>query len=524
MGFKIFGSIISIFLISCAIESASHRILAIFPFQSRSHQMMFDALIKGLVDRGHQMDVMTVYPMKKPLKNYTVVVNLEGKQESLVNQWNVKFASELGDDTLPIIALPFGNGLCEYLGLPEMQAIIKNPPQDPPYDLVIVESFGANCFIGLGHVLNVPVIMASSTVPLPWLETSLGQVQYPAFVPAFFTSHKHPMSFFDRVLNTVKTYSNNIRYRYYTEAVQNAQMRKYIDSDIPPLRELEKNVVLALVNSWHSLNPIQPVTPGVIGVAGLHVDANYVPLPKEMEKWMNDSTSGVIYFTLGSMVNIETFPDETMRAIYSVFRGIAPVRVLMKVANKTALLPGLPDNVMTSSWIPQVAVLAHKNTKMFITHGGLMGTQEALTYGVPLIGIPLFGDQHNNIVDYHSLGMAIELDIHNLSEESISWAVNEILHNPKYREAAKHQSMRFLDRPMSAMDTAVYWVEYAIRHGRGALRSPVVDLSWWQVALLDVYGFLSLSILLAIYLIFRIAKASLTAVTSTKNGKRVKSD
>lgn len=76
-----------------------------------------------------------------------------------------------------------------------------------------------------------------------------------------------------------------------------------------------------------------------------------------MEKWMNDSTSGVIYFTLGSMVNIETFPEVTMKAIYSAFRRISPVRVLMKVANESALLPGLPDNIKTSSWIPQLAVL-----------------------------------------------------------------------------------------------------------------------------------------------------------------------
>lgn len=101
--------------------------------------MLFDGLAKGLTRKGHQIDVMTVYPMKKPPLNYNVVVNLEKYSESLVNKWDVKFASELGDDTLPIIAVQFGNGLCEYLGLPEMQKIIKNPPNNPAYDLVIVE-------------------------------------------------------------------------------------------------------------------------------------------------------------------------------------------------------------------------------------------------------------------------------------------------------------------------------------------------------------------------------------------------
>ena len=57
------------------------------------------------------------------------------------------------------------------------------------------------------------------------------------------------------------------------------------------------------------------------------------------------------------MVNIETMPDETVEDLYNVFKKISPVRVLMKVANKEKLLPGLPKNVITSSWIPQVPVL-----------------------------------------------------------------------------------------------------------------------------------------------------------------------
>ncbi|KAK0156921.1 hypothetical protein PV327_011526, partial [Microctonus hyperodae] len=181
------------------LQSESYRILGIFPFQSRSHKMLFDGIAKGLARKGHQIDEVTVHPIKKLIPNYKVVVNLQNITESVVNKWNVKFASELGDDTLPIIALPFGNSLCEYLGLPEMQKIIKNPPKNPPYDLVIVESFGANCFIGLGHVLKVPVVMASSSIDLPWLSEALGQPDNIAFFPAFFTSYSHPMTFLQRV-------------------------------------------------------------------------------------------------------------------------------------------------------------------------------------------------------------------------------------------------------------------------------------------------------------------------------------
>lgn len=62
--------------------------------------------------------------------------------------------------------------------------------------------------------------------------------------------------------------------------------------------------------------------------------------------------------------------------------------------------------------------------------------------------------------------------------------------NYNFRNTAKLQSARFRDRPMSAMATATFWVEYTIRNGPAAVKSPAVDLTWWQIELLDVYGFL----------------------------------
>lgn len=147
-------------------------------------------------------------------------------------------------------------------------------------ELFGLQSFGANCFIGLGYILKVPVVMASSTIDLPWLDQGLGQPESPAFFPAFFTHYNHPMTFIERVLNTVQIHKNHYRYRRYTDDVQNAQMRKYIDPDIPPLRELEKDVVVGLVNSWHAFHGVRPLTPAIVEIAGLHVNENYIDLPQ----------------------------------------------------------------------------------------------------------------------------------------------------------------------------------------------------------------------------------------------------
>lgn len=78
---------------------------------------------------------------------------------------------------------------------------------------------------------------------------------------------------------------------------------------------------------------------------------------KELKQWMDESSHGVVYFTLGSMILIESLPKEQLLGIYAAFKKISPVRVLMKIPNSSKLPPGLPKNVKTMSWIPQQPVL-----------------------------------------------------------------------------------------------------------------------------------------------------------------------
>lgn len=63
------------------------------------------------------------------------------------------------------------------------------------------------------------------------------------------------------------------------------------------------------------------------------------------------------------MVRIETYPAATLEIFYETFKKIAPVRVLLKITDPKLLPPGLPKNVMTSPWLPQVAILSefHNN-------------------------------------------------------------------------------------------------------------------------------------------------------------------
>lgn len=71
---------------------------------------------------------------------------------------------------------------------------------------------------------------------------------------------------------------------------------------------------------------------------------------------------------------------------------------------------------------------------------------------------------------------------------------------------------------MSAKDTAVYWVEYAARHGN-RLKSPGRKLTWWKFYLLDVYGLVLGAILLASYIVKKILGFICRLICSSKNQK-----
>ncbi|XP_017768993.1 PREDICTED: UDP-glucuronosyltransferase 1-7C-like isoform X1 [Nicrophorus vespilloides] len=482
-----------VFLLFAAV-CESYRILCIFPHQMKSHFDVFEPLLKELSARGHDLTVISHFPQKRKISRYTDI-SLKGSADILVeavslNQIN---PSRIDKYLTSRFITRFANIVCQKgLSLPA----VRNLHQDGcKFDLVIAEFFSSNCFLSLLNQCRVPLIATSSCELLPWINDFFANPDNPSYIPIVFMDY-YKMGFIERLENAFLYMANKVLYEYFS--VWDANSAAKANFNVQNVERFAFNASLMLVNSYFALNRARPFVPSIIEVGGIHLQEPK-QLPLNIEKWINESKDGVIYFSMGSMIKGHTFPEHKKQAFLRAF-GRLKQRVLWKWENDT--MPGKPDNVMIQKWMPQFDILCHPNVKGFVSHGGLLGTTEAVHCGVPVVVMPQFGDQHTNARALEAGGGGIVLDFHNIEEDTVYRALKTIL-DPEFNKKAKQLSERFRDRPMPPLETAIYWIEYVARHkGADHMRTAAVNMPFYQYLLLDVIAFLILALAFTIFIVY----------------------
>jgi len=75
--------------------------------------------------------------------------------------------------------------------------------------------------------------------------------------------------------------------------------------------------------------------------------------------------------------------------------------------------------------------LAHNSTKAFISHTGHNSLYEAAFYGVPLVCLPIYGDQPSNCIQAQKVGMATGVDLRAVTSDEMYRSVMRILDEPR---------------------------------------------------------------------------------------------
>ncbi|XP_066247354.1 UDP-glycosyltransferase UGT5-like isoform X2 [Euwallacea similis] len=385
-----------------------------------------------------------------------------------------------------IMAGPCGAEICQNSFKSDQFINLKKTTKR--YDVVITELFGSDCMLGWAWYFGVPSIVMTSSANLPWASERFGLPDNPSYVPNYFMQYLSNMSLYERIVNTWTLIQAKLLYHIFSTWPSNVMAKEFFGEKLPDLDVLAQNTSLQLVNTHFSINNARALVPNVIEVAGLHMQESH-QVNEYFNKVLTTDKKGVIYFTMGSVLVIESLPKEKLQALLSTFAEL-PYKILLKGSKER--FPKdvkIPENVHLEPWMPQQDILCDSRVKLFVSHGGMMGTQEAIYCGIPVLGIPIFADQSLNIKYAEAMGYAIMVDYEDISKERLLEAARKLLENPQYAANAKQISEDYKDRPLSPMETAVYWVEYVIRHkGAPRLSSAAKYLKWYQYYLLDVFA------------------------------------
>ncbi|XP_057627583.1 UDP-glucuronosyltransferase 2B7-like isoform X3 [Chionomys nivalis] len=257
-----------------------------------------------------------------------------------------------------------------------------------------------------------------------------------------------------------------------------------------------KKAEMWLIRSYWDMEFPRPTLPNIEFVGGLHCKPAK-PLPEEMEEFAQSSGEhGVVVFSLGSMIKNTT--QERANTIASALAQI-PQKVFWRY---DGMKPDtLGPNTRIFKWIPQNDLLGHPKTRVFVTHGGANGIYESIHHGVPMVGIPMFAEQYDNIAHMVAKGAAASVDFHTMTSSDLLNALKEVINNPSYKKNVMWLSTIHHDQPMKPLDRAVFWVEFVMRHkGAKHLKPLAFNLTWYQYHSLDVIGFLLACVAATIFL------------------------
>ncbi|CAH1242058.1 UGT2B4 [Branchiostoma lanceolatum] len=228
-----------------------------------------------------------------------------------------------------------------------------------------------------------------------------------AYVPTVSSRLSDRMTFLQRVKNVLASVGLNAIGRLVFERTYDGMARRTIGGNYT------MSAALARTDVWLYQSDVmfdfpRPTMPNMVSIAG-HMADKVKPLSEDLEKFVQSSgDAGVVIVTFGSMV--ATMPAERADMLAAAFARL-PQKVVWRYAGTPPL--SLGSNTKTMEWLPQSDLL------------------EAMHHGVPLIGMPLFGDQYDNIVRVVARGMAVSLDIHSVTSQEVYQAITTVITDPR---------------------------------------------------------------------------------------------
>ena len=146
--------------------------------------------------------------------------------------------------------------------------------------------------------------------------------------------------------------------------------------------------------------------------------------------------------------------------------------------------------------------------KLFVTHGGLLSTQEALYHEVPLVGVPISNDQKPNLMRAQANGYAKMLNLQTMTKDDLLNSIKTALNNNEMIDSMKRMHVLFTDHSFrgTPVNKAVAAVDFVVKHkGADFMKPKAMNLiSWYQEHGIDIFVFVILIVIILCWITLKI--------------------
>ena len=84
---------------------------------------------------------------------------------------------------------------------------------------------------------------------------------------------------------------------------------------------------------------------------------------------------------------------------------------------------------------PPLAVLAHSNVAVFVSHCGINSVHEAAIAGTPIVGIPMFADQRDMAIRVADAGIGLWMNKRTFTSEQLRAGILQVITGDTFRRA-----------------------------------------------------------------------------------------
>lgn len=283
--------------------------------------------------------------------------------------------------------------------------------------------------IGKSHVvlspgaMNMPQRLLSNPFPL-------------SYIPHTFTEYVSKMTFKERFMNTIIYVVGDVIFSYISTSVIGTLNYEFNIDTSKSNYEIENSPSMVLITADFALEYPRPLLPNVKVIGPINAKPAK-SLPSDLEAFVNGERK-VVYIAFGSVLN--EFSQDKMKVFIDAINRL-PYKVLWKSKSNSS---NLGSHVKTIGWGPQNDILGHKNVIAFFSHCGHNGMYEAAYHGVPVLGMPVYGDQFDNIRQIEHAGFGIRVNFVKLTADDIVNGITEVVKDRLVISLSTVMKIRFI--------------------------------------------------------------------------------